>query len=144
MNCTTCSHENPEGSAFCEECGARFERPCPSCGNPCAPTAKFCRICGVSLTVRTAEGVEARKVVTVVFADLVGSTSLHERIDAESARRLMDRYYRALRAAIERHGGTVVKLLGDGVLAAYGVPRVAEDDAIRGVRAAVEMLEVVK
>jgi class 3 adenylate cyclase/ketosteroid isomerase-like protein len=81
----------------------------------------------------------ARKVVTVVFADLVGSTSLHERLDAESARGLMDRYYRALGTAVEAHGGRVVKLLGDGVMAAFGVPRVAEDDAIRAVRAAVGM-----
>src|SRR5262249_56694895 len=81
----------------------------------------------------------ARKVVTVVFADLVGSTALHERLDAESAGALMDRYYRALRAVVEAHGGRVVKLLGDGVMAAFGLPRVAEDDAIRAVRAAVAM-----
>jgi class 3 adenylate cyclase/tetratricopeptide (TPR) repeat protein len=87
---------------------------------------------------------EARKVVTVVFADLVGSTSLHEQLDAESARRLMERYYGALRAAVEAHGGTVVKLLGDGVMAAFGVPRVAEDDAIRAVRAAMEMVQAVR
>ncbi|MBI1817965.1 MAG: AAA family ATPase [Deltaproteobacteria bacterium] len=65
--------------------------------------------------------------------------SLHERLDAESTRRLMDHYYRALRAAVEGHGGTVVKLLGDGVIAAFGVPRVAEDDAIRAVRTGVAM-----
>jgi class 3 adenylate cyclase len=81
----------------------------------------------------------ARKVVTIVFADLVGSTSLHERLDAESARRLMDHYYQALHTAVGAHGGTVVKLLGDGVMAAFGVPHVAEDDAIRAVRAAVGM-----
>jgi len=78
-------------------------------------------------------------VVTIVFADPIGSTSLHERLDAESARGLMDRYYRALHAAVEAHGGTVVKLLGDGVMAAFGVPRVAEDDAMRAVHAGVEM-----
>ena len=77
---------------------------------------------------------ESRKTVTIVFADLIGSTSLHERLDAESTRRLMDRYYRALRGAVETHGGTVVKLMGDGVMAAFGVPHVAEDDAIRAVR----------
>src|SRR5258708_15462047 len=87
---------------------------------------------------------EARKVVTIVFADLIGSTSLHERLDAESTRHLMDRYYRALHAAVEAHGGTVVKLMGDGVMAAFGVPRVAEDDAIRAVRAAVAMVQAVR
>src|SRR5262249_30597871 len=86
---------------------------------------------------------EARKVVTVVFADLVGSTSLHERLDAESTRRLMEQYYRALRGAVERHGGTVVKLLGDGVMAAFGVPHVAEDDAPRALRSAVAMQQAV-
>src|SRR5262249_987525 len=82
---------------------------------------------------------EARKVVTVVFADLIGSTALHERLDAESARNLMERYYGALHAAVEAHGGTVVKLLGDGVMAAFGLPRVTGDDALRAVRAAVAM-----
>jgi class 3 adenylate cyclase len=77
--------------------------------------------------------------VTVVFADLIGSVSLQERLDAESGRRVMERYHRAMTAAVEVHGGTVVQLLGDGVLAAFGVPRVAEDDAIRAVRAGVGM-----
>ncbi|HVN84362.1 MAG TPA: nuclear transport factor 2 family protein [Candidatus Binatia bacterium] len=82
---------------------------------------------------------ETRKVVSIVFADLAGSTALQERLDPESARSFMERYYRAMRSAVEAHGGTVVKLLGDGVMAAFGVPRVAEDDAIRAVRAAVAM-----
>src|SRR6266481_4442869 len=139
MKCAACSHENPDASAFCEECGAQQERRCPSCGSGCVPAAKFCRSCGASLVAGAADAAAARKVVTIVFADLVGSTALHERLDAESARRLMDRYYRALHAAVEAHGGTVVKLLGDGVMAAFGVPHVAEDDAIRAVRAAVGM-----
>src|SRR5262249_58260662 len=88
---------------------------------------------------RRADAPEARKIVTGVFADLIGSTALHERLDAESVRGLMDRYYGALHAAVEAHGGTVVKLLGDGVMAAFGLPRVAEDDALRAVRAAVAM-----
>ena len=90
---------------------------------------------------QSADTAGARKVVTIIFADLVGSTSLHERLDAESVTRLMDRYYGTLRGAVEAHGGTVVKLLGDGVMAAFGVPRVAEDDAIRAVRAGVAMQE---
>jgi class 3 adenylate cyclase len=86
-----------------------------------------------------ADTAEVRKVVTIVFADLIGSTALHERLDPESVSRLMDRYYRAVRVPVETHGGTVVQLLGDGVMCAFGVPRVAEDDAIRAVRAAVAM-----
>src|SRR5262249_15649398 len=72
-------------------------------------------------------------------ADLIGSTALHERLDAESVRGFMDAYYRAMRGAVEAHGGTVTQLLGDGVKAVFGAPRVAEDDAIRAVRAAVAM-----
>jgi O-antigen ligase len=82
-----------------------------------------------------------RKVVTIVFADLIGSTALHERLDAESVRRVHGGYYAAMRGAVEAHGGTVTQLLGDGVKAVFGAPRVAEDDAIRAVRAAVAMQE---
>src|SRR5215468_1764485 len=140
MNCAACQHENPAASAFCEECGARLERRCPSCRSPCTPAAKFCRSCGTALAggpAKTADDAVARKVVTIVFADLIGSTSLHERLDPESVSGLMDRYHRAVRVPVEAHGGTVVQLLGDGVMCAFGVPRVAEDDAIRAVRAAV-------
>ncbi len=140
MNCAACRHENPAASAFCEECGAGLERRCPSCASPCAPTAKFCRACGAALAANPAKATDeavARKVVTIIFADLIGSTSLHERLDPESVSRVMDRYHRAVRAPVEAYGGTVVQLLGDGVLCAFGVPRVAEDDAIRAVRAAV-------
>jgi class 3 adenylate cyclase/ketosteroid isomerase-like protein len=87
----------------------------------------------------SSDSVGARKVVTIVFADLVGSTALHERLDAEAVRQFMEGYYAAMRGAVEAHGGTVTQLLGDGVKAVFGAPRVAEDDAIRAVRAAVEM-----
>ena len=109
------------------------------CGSENEFGKRFCDSCGASLAAGAADEAVARKVVTIVFADLAGSTALHERLDAESARGLMDRYYRALHTAVAAHGGTVVKLLGDGVMAAFGVPRVAEDDAIRAVRAAVGM-----
>src|SRR5262247_2585278 len=115
---------------------------CPSCKTANRAGARFCDACGTPLAARASGGV-ARKVVTIVFADLIGSTALHERLDAESARRLMDRYYRVLHAAVEAHGGTVVKLLGDGVMAAFGVPRVGEDDAMRAVSAAVAIVEQV-
>jgi len=139
MHCASCGKANRVGARFCGGCGKPFTPRCPACGAEGEPEAQFCDACGASLVAPLAEKSEARKVVTVVFADLIGSTSLHERLDAESARRLMDRYYRALRGAIETYGGTVVKLLGDGVMAAFGVPRVAEDDAIRAVRAGVAM-----
>jgi len=89
--------------------------------------------------VRPAVDTVARKIVTIVFADLIGSTSLGERLDPESVNRVMARYHRAVSVPVEAHGGTVVQLLGDGVMCAFGVPRVAEDDAIRAVQAAVAM-----
>jgi class 3 adenylate cyclase/tetratricopeptide (TPR) repeat protein len=112
---------------------------CASCGRTNRTDARFCDACGASLAARPVAESVARKVVTIVFADMMGSTSLQERLDAEAVRRLMDRYYRELHAAVDAHGGTVVKLLGDGVMAAFGVPRVGEDDAVRAVHAAVDM-----
>ncbi len=82
---------------------------------------------------------ELRKVVTIVFCDLSGSTSLGERLDPESVRRLITRYFDAMRDALERHGGTVEKFIGDAVMAVFGIPTLREDDALRAVRAAVEM-----
>ncbi|MDX2167616.1 MAG: adenylate/guanylate cyclase domain-containing protein, partial [Deltaproteobacteria bacterium] len=139
MRCAACGHDNGAASRFCEECGAALARRCGACGGEVSPTAKFCAACGAALAARPGGAAVARQVVTIVFADLIGSTSLHERLDAESTRRVMDRYYRVLHAAVAAHGGTVVKLLGDGVMAAFGVPRVAEDDALRAVRAALAM-----
>src|SRR5215472_14950872 len=139
MNCNECGKANRAGARFCDGCGRPLAPRCPTCGSESRPEAQFCDACGAALVARPPEDAGARKVVTIVFADLVGSTALHERLDAESAGALMDRYYRALRAVVEAHGGRVVKLLGDGVMAAFGLPRVAEDDAIRAVRAAVAM-----
>ncbi len=82
---------------------------------------------------------EARKVVTVVFCDVVGSTPLGEQLDPESVRRVMTRFFEEMRASIERHGGTVEKYIGDAVMAVFGVPTLHEDDALRAVRAAADM-----
>jgi class 3 adenylate cyclase/tetratricopeptide (TPR) repeat protein len=82
---------------------------------------------------------EARKTVTVLFADVVGSTVLGHDLDPESLRHVMSRYFEAMQLVLERHGGTVDKFIGDAVLAVFGVPRVHEDDALRAVRAAADM-----
>ena len=82
---------------------------------------------------------ETRKVVTVVFTDVAGSTALGEQLDPESLRRVMWRYFDTMQATLERHGGTVEKFIGDAVVAVFGVPAVHEDDALRAVRAACEM-----
>ncbi|MDX6301019.1 MAG: hypothetical protein QOF53_2233, partial [Nocardioidaceae bacterium] len=84
---------------------------------------------------------EVRKVVTVVFSDLTGSTELGERLDLESLRTLLDRYFATMSQVLKRHGGSVEKFIGDAVMAVFGVPVLHEDDALRAVRAAVEMAD---
>src|SRR3954452_14626796 len=82
---------------------------------------------------------EARKIVTVLFCDLVGSTAMGEGLDPETTRAIISRYYEVVRGALERHGGTVEKFIGDAVMAVFGVPTLHEDDALRAVAAAAEM-----
>src|SRR5204863_1737080 len=86
---------------------------------------------------------EVRKIVTVLFADVVGSTELAERLDPEAVRALMAGYFSLARTVIEHHGGTVEKFVGDAVMAVFGVPLVHEDDALRAVRAAIELRDEV-
>ncbi len=113
---------------------------CPSCGEANPERAKFCLECGTALVAAPDGGSrESRRVVTVVFADMVGFTSLGERLDQESLRRVMDRFYGEMRSAIESQGGTLAKFIGDAVLAVWGTPHVREDDALRAVRAAEAM-----
>ncbi|HEX6951547.1 MAG TPA: AAA family ATPase [Gaiellaceae bacterium] len=111
---------------------------CPRCGITVEPTDRFCRGCGASLGAAPS-GHELRKTVSVVFCDLVGSTALGERLDPEALRHVLGRYYAQMRAVLELHGGLVEKFIGDAVVAVFGVPLVHEDDALRAVRAAVEM-----
>ena len=111
---------------------------CPSCGTQNAPGAKFCNECATPLS---APGETRRRLVTALFCDLVGSTDIGERLDPEMLRKVLNRYFDAMRAAIQRHAGTVEKFIGDAVVGAFGVPEGHEDDALRAVRAALEMRE---
>jgi class 3 adenylate cyclase/tetratricopeptide (TPR) repeat protein len=111
---------------------------CASCGAENREGARFCDSCGAPLA-EAAPAREVRKVVTVLFCDVTGSTALGERIDPESLRRVMSRYFETAKAIVERHGGTVEKFIGDAVMAVFGVPTVHEDDALRAVRAAGEL-----
>ncbi len=115
----------------------RWVTACTSCGRANADDARFCSGCGGRLA--DASSTEARKIVTVVFADLADSTALGERLDPESVRTIIARYFDIARAAMERHGGSVEKFIGDAVMAVFGVPAVHEDDALRAVRAAAEL-----
>src|SRR6266542_4842870 len=151
--CANCGTENASGRRFCDECGAVLEAPCPNCGQPNRPGAKFCGDCGSALgdastqlgadtvavhmpagdnasrVARTSE----RRLVTVLFADLVGFTPFAEERDPEAVRELLTRYFDLARLAIERHGGTVEKFIGDAVMAVWGAPVAREDDAERAV-----------
>ncbi len=112
---------------------------CASCGHENSEGAKFCEECGFSFAAVPARGTEQRKTVTVLFCDVTGSTALGEALDPERLRTLLARYFERMKAIVERHGGTVEKFIGDAVMAVFGVPVLHEDDALRAVRAAVEM-----
>src|ERR671914_736329 len=111
---------------------------CRGCGEENPERARFCLACGTPLE---SEAPERRKLATLLFCDMSGSTAMGERVDAESVRELMFAYFHEMRGAIERHGGTVEKFIGDAVMAVFGVPTAHEDDALRGCRAAHEMQE---
>jgi class 3 adenylate cyclase len=112
---------------------------CSTCGGENAAGSRFCASCGSLLTAEARSATETRKVVTVLFSDLAGSTELGDELDPESLRQLMTRYFQEMGAVVRRHGGTTEKFIGDAIMAVFGVPRLHEDDALRAVRAAVAM-----
>ena len=113
---------------------------CQVCGETNPDRARFCLACGSALAEQApTPGTEVRKTVTVVFSDVTGSTAIGERLDPETLRRVLTRYFDEMREAVEAHGGTVEKFIGDAVMAVFGIPRLHEDDALRAVRAAAEM-----
>ena len=114
---------------------------CPGCGSENEPGAAACRSCGSILPLADPARSTARKVVTVLFSDISGSTALGEELDPESLRRIMSRYFDETKVVLARHGGTVEKFIGDAVVAVFGVPVTHEDDALRAVRAAAELRE---
>ncbi len=137
--CPSCGFRNPEGARFCSGCGSALSQPCPSCGVGVALDAAFCPHCETRLSFG-AEFAE-RKTVTVLFADLVGSTSVGERLDVETHQALLSAYFDAMRAEAESVGGTVEQFVGDAVLVVFGLPIAHEDDADRALEAARRMLE---
>ena len=152
MRCTSCGSENEPGRKFCGECGAHLTLACPSCGSSNPPGTKFCGECGVALggvgvaivAPTTSNGpLSERRLVSVLFADLVGFTTLSEARDAEEVRDLLSRYFETSRAVIARYGGVVEKFIGDAVMAVWGTPTTMEDDAERAVRAALELVDAV-
>src|SRR5712692_2125519 len=153
--CPNCGYDNPAGAKFCNGCGASLLGSCPSCGASNAPQARFCSECGTPLgdtalelnAAPAAATVEApvaeRRLVSVLFADLVGFTSLSESRDSEEVREIQSRYFASCRRLIELYGGTVEKFIGDAVMAVWGTPIATEDDAERAVRAALDLVAAV-
>ena len=129
--CPNCSAVNPSGSRYCNQCGQRLDldalaRTASATITP--PEAEY-----------TTESDEERRVVTILFADLVDSTALGETLDAEELRRLLSGYFALMTERIHKHGGVVEKFIGDAVMGVFGLPRAHEDDPIRAIRAALEM-----
>jgi len=116
---------------------------CPACGQENPAGFKFCGACGAELDAAPPTTREERKVITVLFADLVGFTSRAEKLDPEDVRALLSPYYARLRHELERHGGTVEKFIGDAVVALFGAPMAHEDDPERAVRAALAIREAI-
>lgn len=113
-------------------------RACPSCGESNPDRFKECAFCGTAL-VQAEAPQEERKILTVVFCDLKDSTGLGERLDPEAMGEVLDLYFTAMTRVLQRHGGSIQKFIGDAIVAAFGIPVLHEDDALRGVRAAIEM-----
>src|SRR5947208_10273979 len=116
---------------------------CPVCGQENPAGFKFCGACGTELDAAPATAREERKVITVLFADLVGFSSRAEKLDPEDVRAMLSPYYARLRHELERHGGTVEKFIGDAVVALFGAPVAHEDDPERAVRAAIAIREAI-
>src|SRR5919198_1064553 len=138
--CASCGAENDEGVKFCGECGSPLALICPACGAPNTAGGKFCGECGTVLASAPAPAAAAapsassqapvaeRRLVSVLFADLVGFTAASERRDAEETRELLSHYFETAREIVDRHGGVIEKFIGDAVMAVWGTPTAHEDD----------------
>ena len=146
--------ENRPGRRFCGRCGSALALACPACGAANDADESFCGDCGAPLAPGATAGsarqsidptrsTSERRYVSVLFADLVGFTSLSEQRDAEDVRDLLSRYFDTARTVIGRYGGNIEKFIGDAVMAVWGVPVAQEDDAERAVRAALELVDAV-
>jgi len=137
MKCPQCVSENPEQAHYCSSCGAALNRSCASCGAAAAADARFCGSCGAVLELLERPGATPgeRRPATILFADVVGFSTLAERLDPEELRARMTDTFERITAAIRDEEGWVEKFIGDAVLAVFGMPSAHEDDAQRAVRA---------
>lgn len=145
MRCRSCKTANPAGNRFCEQCGTSLQLACSRCGHDVSPSARFCGNCGHGLTGEPAASEPARpkwgelKQATVLFADVVGSTELIAGLDPEEAMGRLRPAVLRMRHSVERFGGTVVRTLGDGIMALFGVPHALEGHALLACQAALHM-----
>src|SRR5690242_1596341 len=154
MTCSSCGTENPADRKFCGACGQPLAVACPACGASNEPRFRFCGECGSALSPQdrraaAQEGspppavdstpVTERRLVSVLFADLVGFTSISESRDPDDVRELLSRYFELGRRIVTRYGGTIEKFIGDAIMAVWGAPVAREDDAERSVRAGLEL-----
>src|SRR5215212_6249634 len=174
MGCSACGADNPPGAKFCNGCGGPLSAACASCGHRNAPGSRFCNECGHALAAvsRSSEPVQERvsappesytprhladrilasraslegerKQVTVLFADVVGSTELIQDLDPEEAKALLEPAVRAMIEAVHRFEGTVCRVMGDGIMALFGAPLAHEDHAARACYAALTMQEAIR
>ncbi len=152
MVCRECGTENRADRKFCKECGTALDATCAACGSGNDPGDKFCGNCGTSLAttpapVASSPNVEParaeQRFISVLFADMVGFTSISEAHDSEDIRDLLTVYFERAREIIERFGGVVDKFIGDAVMGIWGAAAAREDDAQRAVRAALELVDMV-
>jgi class 3 adenylate cyclase/tetratricopeptide (TPR) repeat protein len=152
--CIACNEQTPMGKPFCINCGSPLRQQCPACGQS-VRSARFCAHCGTRLVAEPAEArgpstpaprarFSERRVVSVLFGDLVGFTTLSEDRDSEDVAGLLEMYFARARSLVERYGGTVEKFIGDAVVAAWGTQVAREDDAERAVRTALSLTRAVR
>ena len=148
ITCPNCSAPNDAGQRFCRNCGASLSRSCPTCGSANPLDARFCGACGTPLTevaeTSAPAAAEERRVVSVLFADLVGFTARSDGADPEDVKARLRPYFSRVREEIESLGGTVEKFIGDAVVGLFGAPTSREDDAVRAVQAAIEVARAIE
>jgi class 3 adenylate cyclase len=155
VECPNCRAVAPEAAKFCQECGTPFPRSCPSCGHISPPGAKFCPECGASLakkadgpkrvprTAAVTASAPERRHLTVVFCDMVGSSALSTRLDAEEQREVIAAFHDCCANEIKALGSMVAQYLGRRVLAYFGYPSAHENDAERAILAGLAILKAV-
>ncbi len=148
MRCTSCDANNADNAKFCRECAAAIMPRCSRCGEAISQNAKFCSQCGTPVAAEVAAkrqdqpvGEGERRHLTILFCDLVDSTEIAARLDAEQWHEIATDYQRACAEVMSSLGGHVLKFLGDGLIVCFGYPRAMEDAAERAVRAGVGVVQ---